>query len=710
MKIKSIELNGFRAFARAQSIDLDADAVIIVGANGQGKTSIFDGILWARTGDVARFDRSGLISKYSTSGQAHVAIELRGSSDETYRLRRSLDAGKERLRLEVDGHVVRDDAARARLMEAMWPEALLTADSSAALTGAITRSVYLQQDLVREFIEADSPQERFDAVSELIGVGRVTELQHELERAKTAWTRATNEQAKDIEIAERRVARLDSTLGSLSSRQIRNVAKLNEVWDQWWEAGRHMGIVVEQVPLDSAEAPSALDSAIKEMAGFRHTRERRVDFARELASDLKARATVPVPDERELGRKLRAAKDNVAMARKRLSDAEERAAVRRQAQVVQHEKTEELRTFAQLALRHLEDRCPVCAQEYDKAQTRLRLEVLATSADNYDVADEQEDDFTRLAADLAKRGREETRCQKSLQEAEQMARELRVWSKDRRRRLAELDLDPGLEAEADDKIRELIDQLRDMIGASASHQEKGERLALSLTRAAEQSRRQELDREATASREEVTQLRAIIGSRTRTGDLAGEIIEALRDASSDVVSRDLKRIEPLLSRIYARIDPHPAFRSVEFLTKREYGRGRMSTVIGDPIENISIASPETVLSSSQMNALAVAVFLTLNLGVARLPLETAMLDDPLQSLDDVNLLGLVDLLRRSKDVRQLIVSTHDARFGKLLARKLRPISKSQRISLIELEGWAREGPLVRQTDIPADVTPLRIAV
>ena len=53
--------------------------------------------------------------------------------------------------------------------------------SCEALTGALTRSVYLQQDRVRDFIEADSDRERFAAFSELVGVGRVTELQAELE-------------------------------------------------------------------------------------------------------------------------------------------------------------------------------------------------------------------------------------------------------------------------------------------------------------------------------------------------------------------------------------------------------------------------------------------------------------------------------------------------------------------------------------------------
>lgn len=94
-------------------------------------------------------------------------------------------------------------------------------------------------------------------------------------------------------------------------------------------------------------------------------------------------------------------------------------------------------------------------------------------------------------------------------------------------------------------------------------------------------------------------------------------------------------------------------------------------ILRDAVGNVT-AGLLQVLSSSQMNALAVSIFLSLNLGTTALPLDMVVLDDPLQSLDDVNLLGVSDLLRRIKDRRQLFVSTHDVRFSHLLQRKLRP--------------------------------------
>jgi hypothetical protein len=60
-----------------------------------------------------------------------------------------------------------------------------------------------------------------------------------------------------------------------------------------------------------------------------------------------------------------------------------------------------------------------------------------------------------------------------------------------------------------------------------------------------------------------------------------------------------------------------------------------------------------------------------------------------------------------KERRQLIITTHDARFGSLLERKLRALN-GQRTVRIDLEGWSRHGPTVSQRDVPAEQQPLRL--
>ncbi len=84
------------------------------------------------------------------------------------------------------------------------------------------------------------------------------------------------------------------------------------------------------------------------------------------------------------------------------------------------------------------------------------------------------------------------------------------------------------------------------------------------------------------------------------------------------------------------------------------------------------------------------------------------MDDPLQNLDTVNLLGLADLLRRVRASRQVLVSTHDDRLADLLSRKLRPLSGSGRTRVVKFETWTRDGPIVEQFDVPADVAPLKL--
>lgn len=709
MRITAIELSGFRGFAQKQEFDLDANAIVIVGANGQGKTSLFDGVLWALTGNIPRLGDDQVISMYSESGEARVSLTLRTTSNEFCHLVRSFDGKEQRLRLEFNGEVLRDPMSSTRLLQTIWPEALLAANSVASLATAITRSVYLQQDLVRQFIEADTEQDRFKSAGELIGAGRVTELQLALERARTAWTRATNQYEQDANAVRLRLRALEQQLERLAHATGDARAKVETVWTDWWKWSQQMGITISQVPAaGSVEAPAALDAAVKELGVLRRQNERRRDLAAELIAEIESRAAFTIPDDASLRKALEVAEHDVRTAREALAEAESRAAEERRHQVELREAREELRVLAQLALRHLGPECPVCAQRYDKVATRKRLERLVGTPAVEDSEPPSAQNVTALANMLEQRERARAAAEAELRKAEEISRGYRGWITGRDRRCRELGIDPSSEATIMASLRELYQKLGENTTALAAHQEKGEQLALTLAQAAELARRTELEQEIVNVRTEVENFDKSLRSRNQTGDLANQILEGLRDAVYFVVEEQLQRIEPLLHRIYATMDPHPAFRAVRFLTRFSRGRGRLDTEINDPFAALSSDSPRTVLSSSQMNALAAAIFLAFNLGVKSLPLQAAMLDDPLQSLDDVNLLGLIDLLRRVRDQRQLIVSTHDARFGRLLERKLRPVQDGQRTIVIEFKGWSRQGPDVEVREVARDPKPLRI--
>lgn len=713
MRLTAIELNGFRGFGSTRRFDLDADAVIVLGANGHGKTSLFDGILWAITGTIPRLgDRTdSVVSMYSSSGQARVSLELKSADQDTCVVTRSFSGGTHHLRFEVDGKILQGDSAKVRLLEQLWPEALVTADSDAALTAAMTRSVYLQQDLVRQFIEADTETERFNVVSELVGTGRITELQIALEHERASWVRATNMLATDLESGRMRLRNLESRLAQLSAVDDLLGVRVEEAWDSWWKQVRAVGLEVTHVPaVDSNEAAQTLNAVIRQSDAVRRATERRRDIAVELLSELQTRAAPKVADQVHLRAQLQKGEDALVAAREALDKAEIRAAEARRGLVEARQASEELRALAQLALRHLGERCPVCQQGYDQDKTAARLRDLAAAArgDARGELDPVMSEISVLASAVEEHERTHSLLIQEAARAEQGALEERLWRVDQERRLRELDIEPGSDPTPEARLKTLLNDLMDKARALATLQRSGEDLSLMLAQAVERARRDEIQQEVLAVRAAVTQAESNVRAREDTAALVTQVLRSMREGASEVVSERLDQIAPLLQRVYARIDPHPAFRAVRFLAKLSRGRGRLTTVIQDQLMGISSEAPSVVLSSSQMNALAVSVFLSFNLGIASLPLDTAILDDPLQSLDDVNLLGVIDLLRRTKDQRQLLISTHDSRFGRLLERKLRPADPTHRTRVVELAGWEREGPTVLERDIAPDKIPFQI--
>ena len=467
-----------------------------------------------------------------------------------------------------------------------------------------------------------------------------------------------------------------------------------------------IGLKVVQTEPASREAPTAINNAINQLEALRRSTERRLQALGGVQTDIAGLASRPVPVVRPL-------RDRVATLQKELEDltrvvAAEQAhlAELRRHQAALKEKTEQLKALAALALKHLEDRCPVCGQSYDQEATRLRLDVIAKGG----IADtpvEGPDKLTELLHALAAKEKEAAAAELALRSGEQAVNERQIAEQAVIKRLGELGVIADTDRRSDD-VAKAVGEAGALIQRVAELQRIGESLALRLAQSSAVATIDELRREGETLRRECADRERVISARNQTGEQAQRVIEALREAASAVVEERLHGIGPLLQSIYARMDPHPAFRLVTFLSRVVRGKGQLSTVVSDPIEEKECDLPAAVLSSSQVNALAVSVFLALNIGVPKPPLSVAILDDPLQSLDDINLLGLVDLLRRTKDRRQLFVSTHDGRFGSLLSRKLRPSNNKGRTIAIELDGWSRQGPIMVTREIKCDPVGLRL--
>lgn len=74
-------------------------------------------------------------------------------------------------------------------------------------------------------------------------------------------------------------------------------------------------------------------------------------------------------------------------------------------------------------------------------------------------------------------------------------------------------------------------------------------------------------------------------------------------------------------------------------------------------------------SSGQLSGLIISFMLSLNTVFSGNVLNTILIDDPLQSMDDINMTSFVELLRNEFQDSQIILSTHDERISRYIRYK-----------------------------------------
>jgi DNA repair exonuclease SbcCD ATPase subunit len=169
--------------------------------------------------------------------------------------------------------------------------------------------------------------------------------------------------------------------------------------------------------------------------------------------------------------------------------------------------------------------------------------------------------------------------------------------------------------------------------------------------------------------------------------------EVAQAARLDVVRSEFARLSPLAQNVFSRLDPHPTFTELELKTDVLRSASTATAQVRDVLQDVS-ADPMVIFSSAQANIAAISYLISLNWAAAgRVPV--LLLDDPLQAMDDINVLGFADLCRHLRIKRQVVVSTHERRFAQLLERKLTPRHDGDRTIVHEFVGWARSGPLVK---------------
>lgn len=130
----------------------------------------------------------------------------------------------------------------------------------------------------------------------------------------------------------------------------------------------------------------------------------------------------------------------------------------------------------------------------------------------------------------------------------------------------------------------------------------------------------------------------------------------------------------LINQLYQAIDPHPEFKNICFECKTDGDKPKLLIKAKTSDDSMNV-SPVLNFSSAQVNVLALSIFLARALTLTDNegnPVNCIFIDDPVQSIDSINTLSLIDLFRMIaiKFDKQIIVTTHDENFHELLKKKM----------------------------------------
>ena len=171
--------------------------------------------------------------------------------------------------------------------------------------------------------------------------------------------------------------------------------------------------------------------------------------------------------------------------------------------------------------------------------------------------------------------------------------------------------------------------------------------------------------------EEFTNVEKLLEQRNRVDVALKEERDKIVDSLKMLINNFF--YEDLINSIYRKIDPHPAFKKVEFRADFDSDKPGLNIVVSDGAGGL--ISPILYFSAAQTNILSLSVFLANALHAKDdegNPINVILIDDPIQSMDSINILSTIDLLRSIclQFDKQIIISTHDENFFKLLQRKI----------------------------------------
>jgi exonuclease SbcC len=280
VRLSRVEIENFRAYRRAQTFDLDANLVLLYGPNGFGKTSFFDAVDFAVTGDIGRLGLAREDSRFTKAARhldaplsesAYVTISFQ-AQDGAHKIHRTV---LQRRRPHLDGGSTDSKTALLALSGSVESPRADHVDHLVRLFRATHLFSQEFQTLTEDFREycrlSTEVVSRMLAFEDYVNAGRkVGKVLDFLRSRGDRWEQRTQELIEILKQRRAELARLEQSASRAQSPQ--GVAVLRES--------------VRRMLASAGIEPSADRDPVAEARGWRALLEARISDTRALGSRL----------------------------------------------------------------------------------------------------------------------------------------------------------------------------------------------------------------------------------------------------------------------------------------------------------------------------------------------------------------------------------------------------------------------------------------
>jgi chromosome segregation protein len=668
MRIRKISLAGFRGIRSLLEIPCGAGFTVICGPNGSGKSTICDALEFLLTGTLERFavetERREHIADYlwwrgrPVPENRYVAIEFSGAHLEAFTLRRDQASAPPKADTE-------------RLVD--------MSSAPADWAGQLCRTSILRDDTITTFSTDQSERERSEFTLSSIGLTGSTSVEQNVSIVlKELDTRVA---AKALEYQEHRAqverwtTELSEARTSAAKASEQEISRLRRAYAEDFERqkGNPSGLA-RVIAQQTSEMRTRTDNLIK----LRSAREQIFRQTQELETEsFKARVN--------------ALSTGITSNRRLLADSEQAVAILRAGLQAEEAKSPITSSLAML-VEHgrrigLQDgRCPLCGSILSEEQFKRHLSDLESkisrSSETLSAAVRSHRERTQELAHIRERL---TTLETEFDALGKTGAVLRYRQKTLDEETAKLGVEPN-----DNAIAEAIEKSSQKMADLANDFAVLEAF-ISIHRLTEV---EELLR---AARKRAEEIQGEFSKLSRTRLRVVEARDAVNRVSTEIIGERLAFLKPSLIEFCDRLRPHPEWTEIDMLLRGDV-RPFVSFLAGKDL------NPRFVFSSGQRRALGLAFLFSVHLSRPWCRLETLMLDDPVQHIDDYRALHMVETLSSMRMLgHQIICTTEDPALADLLCRRLRSSDNDEGVR-IDLEYVPRTGMSIKRMRPVAPLT------